>query len=388
MYPVDLDMKNDDQLDQYYDRLIETWENYTPVDDEATAEEISQELLHISQVMYDTARAVTKKPRTKTKKRKDGWSPAYIAMKAQLTALTEIRRCLQGEKHRPKWHNTYVSVGIRREIDKWECMVRAMKGEEPDETERLLNIIPNHGPSYWRTLPAMQTPAMVKLCDEDMTKLLSLMHGRQRSELRSSISAATALRERLLQEGKLGRVIKSVLGTETNKFNYDSLHTREGIVTDPVEIHNEVAGHFQQWFSGDEPLTGIHAPENDWRTILTDKDSFFKHAKARADPEDITNVIWQSLQAPTLTPAYSNVKAKLSRELTEAPTLDELISAIHQSPSGSAAGITGVSYNMLKTAPDDVLKEIHRLLVKLAVGIEAHTRLVAMAYAGSHTEST
>ena len=264
-------------------------------------------------------------------------------MKAQLTALTEIRRCLQGEKHRPKWHNTYVSVGIRREIDKWECMVRAMKGEEPDKTERLLNIIPNHGPSYWRTLPAMQTPAMVKLCDEDMTKLLSLMHGRQRSELRSSISAATALRERLLQEGKLGRVIKSVLGTETNKFNYDSLHTRDGIVTDPVEIHNEVAGHFQQWFSGDEPSTGIHAPENDWRTILTDKDSFFKHANARAVPEDLTNVIWQSLQAPTLTPAYSNVKAKLSRELAEAPTLDEFLSAIHQSPSGSAAGITGVS---------------------------------------------
>ena len=112
-------------------------------------------------------------------------------------------------------------------------------------------------------------------------------------------------------------------------------------------------------------MTGIHAPENDWRTILTDKDSFFKHANARAVPEDLTNVIWQALQAPTLTPAYSNVKAKLSRELAESPTLDEFISAIHQSPSGSAAGITGVSYNMLKTAPDDVIKEIHRLLVKL-----------------------
>jgi hypothetical protein len=66
VYPADLDMKDDDQLDQYYDKLTETWESYTPVDDEATAEEISQELLHISQVMYDTARAMTKKPRTKT----------------------------------------------------------------------------------------------------------------------------------------------------------------------------------------------------------------------------------------------------------------------------------------------------------------------------------
>ena len=66
VYPVDLDMKNDDQLDQYYDRLTETWTRYTPIEDEATAEEISQELLHISQLMYDTARAVTKKPRTKT----------------------------------------------------------------------------------------------------------------------------------------------------------------------------------------------------------------------------------------------------------------------------------------------------------------------------------
>jgi hypothetical protein len=94
-------------------------------------------------------------------------------------------------------------------------------------------------------------------------------------------------------------------------------------------------------------LTGIHAPENDWRTLLTDKETFFKHADSRAVPEDLTSVIWQAVQAPTCTPAYSNVKLKLSRELAEAPTLDEFRSAIHQSPSGSAAGITGVSYNIL-----------------------------------------
>jgi RNA polymerase nonessential primary-like sigma factor len=100
------------------------------------------------------------------------------------------------------------------------------------------------------------------------------MHGRRRSELRTKISAAVANRERLYQEGKLGRVIKSVLGTESNRFDYDSLQTPEGIITEPTAVHNKVASHFQDWFEGPpEFKTGIHAT-SDWQDIFTDEDAF------------------------------------------------------------------------------------------------------------------
>jgi hypothetical protein len=87
-----------------------------------------------------------------------------------------------------------------------------------------------------------------------MARLLTRIHGRQRAELRTNISAAVATRERHLQEGRLGKVIKSILGTEQNRFEYAALHTKDGILTEPTEIHNKVAEHFQEWFSSPKRL--------------------------------------------------------------------------------------------------------------------------------------
>ena len=162
-----------------------------------------------------------------------------------------------------------------------------------------MSFIPDRGPSYWRTVSTANVPTLIQHCSLDMARLLTRIHGRQRAELRTNISAAVATRERHLQEGRLGKVIKSILGTEQNRFEYAALHTKDGILTEPTEIHNKVAEHFQEWFSSPiEAHPGIHSPTTDWRSIFSDKDRFFEHARARAVPDESTSIIWEAIRQP------------------------------------------------------------------------------------------
>ena len=162
-----------------------------------------------------------------------------------------------------------------------------------------MSFIPDRGPSYWLTVSTANVPTLIQHCSLDMARLLTRIHGRQRAELRTNISAAVATRERHLQEGRLGKVIKSILGTEQHRFEYAALHTKDGILTEPTEIHNKVAEHFQEWFSSpvDAP-NGIHSSTTEWRSIFSDKDRFFEHARARAVPDDSTSIIWEAIRQP------------------------------------------------------------------------------------------
>ena len=112
---------------------------------DATQAELATQLRVMSETLYAAAEAVVSTAKPHRSSFKDGWSPEYIAIKAHLTALTEIRRHLQGANHRPKWHASFIPIGIKREVDKWTNAISRYKVEE---RERFLSFIPDRGPSY------------------------------------------------------------------------------------------------------------------------------------------------------------------------------------------------------------------------------------------------
>ena len=54
----------------------------------------------------------------------------------------------------------------------------------------------------------------------------------------------------------------------------------------------------------------------------------------------------------------------MSKVLTEVPTLAEFSSVIKKGVGGRAAGMTGLTYGLMKIWPDAVIKMVYELLVK------------------------
>ena len=134
---------------EFQKELTERWMKLHTAAPDSTQAELAMQLRVMSETLYAAAEAVVSATKSNRSFFKDGWSPEYIAIKAHLTALTEIRSHLQGANHRPKWHTTFIPIGIKREVDKWVSVISKYK---PEDKERFLCFIPERGPSYWRTV--------------------------------------------------------------------------------------------------------------------------------------------------------------------------------------------------------------------------------------------
>ena len=104
-------------------------------------------------------------------------------------------------------------------------------------------------------------------CSRLIHNLKHWLHGRFRADLRRLSSDATRSREALREQGKLKRVIASILQKNTDLYALHSIQQEQGILTDAPSIHNLVAEHFTAWY---------WAP--DWTLLLSDRVAFQAHA--------------------------------------------------------------------------------------------------------------
>ena len=178
-----------------------------------------------------------------------------------------------------------------------------------------------------------------------------------RTLLRKQISFHTAQLETLRLTGRIGRVIKSTLQEDTEPFTLESLPVPgEGILTDHRTIHNLVTAHFTQWYKGPE------GPEVPWATLLHDRNHLLAHTARRGIPNDIGHLLWQAL---TDVPGVDHVRADLTRELANPPSLEEFNGIIAGHRGSTTPGATGLTYNMVKGWPAPVRVFAHRCLVEL-----------------------
>ena len=142
-------------------------------------------------------------------------APSFVAYKAIMNAMLEIRRLLLGQHGRKIW-KTHVDAfsGIIRIVNHWEGVVKAL-GCPPAETNEILEEF--HAPSYWRIISPYD-PQLIPSVDAEITAHRAAMHGRKRNDMRKCINRWVAIPEASREAGKLGRVIKSVLGTQTERF--------------------------------------------------------------------------------------------------------------------------------------------------------------------------
>jgi len=80
LYPVDLNIKNKAQVEDFQRELSRRWQNLPQLSENATQPELATHLRLMSETLYASTKAVM--PTSKlTRNFKDGWSPEYIAIK-------------------------------------------------------------------------------------------------------------------------------------------------------------------------------------------------------------------------------------------------------------------------------------------------------------------
>ena len=165
-------------------------------------------------------------------------------------------------------------------------------------------------PTHWRTtsLAAIRRPGF---CDDLIRKVKCKLHGRFRLDLRRQISAATQAREALREQGKLKKVIASILHRDTDLYALHSLQSDQGILTDAPSIHNLVTNHFEEWYRAP-------GPPPDWPSLLTDRVAFQELAAAKNIPPHLTPLLWDAFTFPL---RHSALQQDLQQALSSPPSL-------------------------------------------------------------------
>ena len=295
--------------------------------------------------------------------RKNGWSPMYIAFKAQLTSLVEIRRHVMGHAHRSKWNTTALMLQDLPEIlELWETTVDGL-GLTPAQYVQLADG--DYPLLWWKTVVDVPN---IGLIDNEIDRIKKSLHGTARTEMRRRISVSIRSREDSRRDGKWKKVIGSLLGHVAGRkhqagIDLDMITTDNGIILgDPEDIHQAVTNRFEDWFDiPDECQGDLHEGHN-WRQCRDNEAYFVRDTAHTGAPEEFRRLIHRAIAN---VPRQKLLQEELRDKLREPPTLADFEAAIQHSKTNSSAGISGCSYNQLKKWPPELIKRVHYCLCRV-----------------------
>ena len=348
--PVDLDLVQQPQVAAY---RAHTEGLLTNLNGACTPEDASAMLrsLCLDSAAWVQAQGLRTATKSWGRRHYDGWSPPAMALKAQLVALTTIQGHLQGCRGHSLWNSqARMDQNLPGILATWEGAVRRLTWTSPPEASAWLDYS-GFPPSFWRTT-TLRDISRPGFCANLIRKVKHRLHGRFRTELRRQISAASRARESLREQGKLKRVIASILQKDTELYGLHTLQLEQGMLTDAPTIHNMVTEHFHEWYKAP-------GPPIDWPSLLRDHSAFLAHATSKLIPPHLSQLLWDAFTQPL---QLSTLQQELQTALGSPPSLAEFKAAIHFHKGSTAPGASGLTYNMVKGWPPSVVAKVHELL--------------------------
>ena len=286
---------------------------------------------------------------------KDGWSPHYAAMKIHLQTLLQMRRHTLGQHKCKQWKlPDEARHGISRLVDMWQARCDSLT--TPDGAIESLMHLTGKGPEYWRLMVGIPK---VEDIDADIQTLKSKMHGQLRTDLRSSINYHCARRETMRELGKTRVVLKSVLGRIGSRKHQDQLflgavkESSTRVDVTPLEVHEALTRHFQNWYAMPEHYQEDQLHNGDWESVIQSFPAFYSATAHTGVPENLCHLIYEAIQLKYRKPATCET---LRAAFSTTPSFDEFVHQVRNLRNNSAPGMTGCSYNMIKAWPEPVLR--------------------------------
>ena len=191
-----------------------------------------------------------------------------------------------------------------------------------------------------------------------------LLHAR---ELKEAYAARGEYQKKILlavEKREVGKVMRAVNGDFTTGFDITSLDLDGLTVTEPTRITSAVSEHFEQWFAlaKDTHPGGIGSENACWRDLLDDWDGFHARYASTGIPKHLLKTLHEAISLRRGDPV---VRESFRETVLRTPTLEEFSKSIKQRPANSAPGVSGLSNNMIKLWPPEVLERAYAALVEL-----------------------
>ena len=100
----------------------------------------------------------------------------------------------------------------------------------------------------------------------------------------------------------------------------------------------------------------------DWSALLASPDAFLTHTRTRGIPDALGQVLWRAI---THVPQAALVRQDLDIALAQPPTLEDFSNAIRHLGPSTSPGATGLTYNMVRGWPPEVVAYAHNCLTQL-----------------------
>ena len=253
------------------------------------------------------------------------------------------------------------------EVTKWEKISKKLKWVDTSQRQTCIDSTPTCSPTALRLIPSSSTPLIIKTVTEGHKEVLKKLQGRSRSNMRRLMSSHSKRIEHYRSIGKLKRVIPRIIASEKSSFSFDSLFLPgDVVIADPTEVHNKVARHFDEWFTGpQEAREGIHSSGQDWREIMHNQEVFYAHCAEQNIPKEYIDILWSAMQTPATHPSFETASEEIAETLRQGVSLEEFKHHLKKMDHGTAPGWTGCTHAMMKGWPDEVVEEVHALLSDL-----------------------
>ena len=302
-----------------------------------------------------------KRPR---RRRQDDWNPSLAALLINHSTLQELHRHLFGYRHRTRWLTAQeVSRGLHALLTLWRHKVRALSLSSSQYRDLLQ--ISGKGPDYWNEAPLSTLRAATPL---ELKRLGKLLQGSRRAALREIFRKQASHHSDLRDSGRITSLTKRYLDRLPAHYDLTSLTdpTTQHIHTDGRTIAQQLTSHFERWHAPKPLQYGFHVNTQPHDSLLADYATFQTAHSSTGIPAHLLRCIWEAMVRPLakLADPTSTILQDQSA-LLSTPSFEEFCTHLSQTPIRSAAGPSGLTYNMLAALPDSLRLHLYHHLVHL-----------------------
>jgi len=167
------------------------------------------------------------------------------------------------------------------------------------------------------------------------------------------LSKQTAHVEECRKMGRSGVAIRYALGPKNQGFDLSSLRIDEEEVTDQDEINAAATEHMRKWFE-ERPSACpgcLGGPDARWGDVFSPEEVFLSRTAQSGIPGSLRSHLWRNFQKKELPPDSA---AAFAVSVALPPSLDEGMARVKGLPKKSAAGPSGLSYDMIQCWPLEI----------------------------------